>query len=1154
MSSPYFGSNDGSSGRALAPSPRLAPQRPHGPHGPQGAQGAQGAQGPPAPDDVSIRSMRLKVLYTFDHENKTNCLARWPHNIDIRTAYLDSTTQVGVIELKTCIQAIVAASPELVARLGQDYTVYAYDYSEYDTPLVGQGMLSWVLASSSSTPAAPAHQSKTMVTGRVCKNIMGLFSSVAQETLEVKLRLVPVPTCRQSDYIESMKSYRDLSRVMPEGFDAQAWTNFLLANPSIMQLVTQIRSETPAQMGEIRIETGIGQVQRLMHQSQAAADQASQIPPQSDNYSAAEAIAQLPRPASQASSIQSTGPQKRGRGRPPKPASERSGATRRQKAQSSRRGSFDIGYASNDDQQDELPTKKRAKVTQTSYPGSSDFGKQPELRVAASAAASVRIHQPTAIRPLNQAGSSLEGPPREPTPIAQPQNPGSRPLLPTRKSALRCESFGAEEPHYVSPYPPSDAGKFPTPEGDSPEGSQAEASNTPAEFASSPPVFHGSTTANSSPRLPQMPREIDSGFMSEDLNDLFEDDEFRPLDADDLDVAAQYLRRPDLKVQPSSDAMFVPDSGLPPHSEQIQSDLIASEQAEKGLANEAETAPSHPPLNRTVSSAEVASSSAFSGSTARPSTLHRSQTWAGQHAHPSSDAFPSSELNESAPRGRSRNKIGSGSGVKRKEAIQSKLAESVANGEMPPFCENCGAIETPAWRKAWIKVHSGTPEHVVTSDAEGGILAWQTLQRDADGEVCLFRIVKRTLLPGDEDFTEALLCNPCGIWLHTRKCMRPEEVWDKSQGPDGGAGGSRKRSSQSKKGQQDSLPTLSTTDDKSDSTAFFSDGSSPMEANDQLQSRPSQRPRASSVQAQRSAPSHSRLNESAAAAALQRAIQSSPVQQRTVQQSETVTKDLTPRPTRRVLFPEQAGQQNGMQGKDSAGSKTACGQLNRFRGEMIDSADKENMPPQQEGDECSSPDIAAFPRSVTPTPSSKSLELMLKTPNRSVTPDRLPPTSGDFFSSAARALLRPHSTPKHTPNRPSNAQPLGEITPFTAQLNAILSDANASSPSHSHFDFPALPSLSNTPGRIHQDFNFADFDPQDLLSTDVPMASSPPVEGWFGVYEDPTEREGHWWNQYEFPGSSPPKVPSEKANARPALSVDENGRARVEISPGTKGR
>lgn len=51
----------------------------------------------------------MKVLYTFDNDNKTNCLARWPHVLDIQTAYLEEETQIGVIELKTCIQAIVSA-------------------------------------------------------------------------------------------------------------------------------------------------------------------------------------------------------------------------------------------------------------------------------------------------------------------------------------------------------------------------------------------------------------------------------------------------------------------------------------------------------------------------------------------------------------------------------------------------------------------------------------------------------------------------------------------------------------------------------------------------------------------------------------------------------------------------------------------------------------------------------------------------------------------------------------------------------------------------------------------------------------------------------------------------------------------------------------
>src|ERR1700685_1066726 len=114
---------------------------------------------------------------------------------------MDESTSIGVIELKTCIQAIVQCSPELLPRLGQDYTVYAYDYSEYDNPLVGQGMLSKAFAAASPTPDAPAHQSRQLITGRVCKNILGLFTNGVKETLEVKLRLVPVPTALQNEYL-----------------------------------------------------------------------------------------------------------------------------------------------------------------------------------------------------------------------------------------------------------------------------------------------------------------------------------------------------------------------------------------------------------------------------------------------------------------------------------------------------------------------------------------------------------------------------------------------------------------------------------------------------------------------------------------------------------------------------------------------------------------------------------------------------------------------------------------------------------------------------------------------------------------------------------------------------------------------------------------
>ncbi|KAL9603029.1 MAG: hypothetical protein Q9219_001393 [cf. Caloplaca sp. 3 TL-2023] len=1143
MSSPFLGPYNGPSSRSAASSPRLAPRDPRGPS--------------KSSEDVSVRLMKLKVLYTFDNENKTNCLARWPHNIEIRTAYLDENTQIGVIELKTCIQAIVAASPELVAKLGQDYTVYAYDYSEYDTPLVGQGMLSWVLASSSSTPAAPAHRSKTIVTGRVCKNIIGIFSDSAQETLEVKLRLVPVPTCLQSEYIESMKSYRDISRVMPENFDAQAWTNFLQANPGILQLVSQSRSGSPASFTGHKTVVGIEHVQKLMHQSYTTADQPDQDPPPSDNYPAVDTIEQLPRPLSQASSVHSTAPAKRGRGRPPKPAHQLSGRSRKSRQlQASKPESSEVGYGSNDDQHEEGPNRKRAKVTRVDYPESSGFGRQPELRVAASTAASLRIHHPTAVRPSNHAASSLEGPPREPTPIARNSSAASRPILPARKSNLSCASLAVGESHYKSPYPPSDMEKLPESENDSPESSRAESANTPADFASSPPVFPGSVTAPSSPSLPTFPHEFDSGFGSGSIDELFNDDECRPLDNEDLEVAAQYMRRDDSQLPTATSSAPPHDSGIELPSDQAQVTAEVDKLGETWDQRPQPSTSSRMAVSRAGSSNDIPSLSRSSDGGDRPSLPHRSQTWAGyQEDQPISDINPTSEAGEPGPKMRTRNRTGSGTGEKRKKAIQSKLAESVARGDIPPFCENCGAIETPTWRKAWIKTYTGTPEHVVCSEEEGGIVAWQSLQTDDNGRVCLFRVIKRTRLPTDEDFTDILLCNPCGIWLHTRKCMRPKEVWDKTQGPDGGAGGPRRRFSQAKKEKSGSSSQQSTNGNVSGSSVFVSENSSPADGNDRSseghvpQPPPTRRPRASSVHAGESNLKSTRLDGSSAAAALQRAIQSSPIQRRTSQHVDPAGKDLTPKPTRRILFPSpnQRGQRESSQSSAHRPEKNGDGWTDQHTHDNYNAADKENLPPQYGDDE--RPVFDKTPqRSITPTPTAKSHEMLFKTPNRNSTPDRIPPTTGDFFSSAAKALLRPQTTSKNTFAR---SEPLSELSPFTAQLNSILSDANVASPSGSDFDLIALPSLG-TPDRIRRDIDIAQFDPMNFLSTDIPMPSSPPVEGWFGVYEDPAETDGNFWDDYPFLGSSPPAPASQSSSSKKtkkptALSVDQNGRASVDF-------
>ena len=697
----------------------------------------------------------MKVLYTFDDQNKTNCLARWPQVLDIRTAYLDESTQIGVIELKTCIQAIVSASPELVAKLGQDYTVYAYDYSEYETPLVGQGMLSWVLASSSSTPSAPALQSRTVVTGRVCKNILGLFSNGAQETLEVKLRLVPVPTCLQSEYIESMRKYRDLSKIMPEGFDAQAWTTFLQVNPGIMHVVDQSRSQSPAN-GAAQKDFGIEHVQQLLREGGASRNPRDEVV---DQRRGSYPLADPFRSASPALSVQSS------TNRPP-PQSELSRTGSRASNLGGHRSEFpkgdslDLGYVSNEDHFEEGPTKKRAKVTKAEWPTKSTFGKQPEsLRVAASTAASVRVYQPTAIRPSANAANALEEPPRVPTPVPDPTNHVRRPLLAAQRSSLRRESYSRNSAEYKSPYAPSDEPIKPAHSAmTSPEESHiGSVSNTPADIGSSPPLMRGVSPTPSSPVLPTLPRHADSGFMSGSVDDLFEDDENRPFDDLDLQIAAQYDKRPDLGcIQPSkrkaSEEAEI-DNGAVQNKQDEQNDAKVAARSR----TQARNASGSRSLNRTASSGSLVRQPAAASDPILPTkgALHRSLTWSGQSHHPASDAPIGTEGME-APR-RSKSRIGSSN--RRKKAIQSKLATSIAAGEMPPFCDNCGAIETPTWRKAWSKLHSGTPEHVRISEEQGGIIAWQTLQTDENGNIKLFKIFKRVLLMTDEGFTEILLCN-----------------------------------------------------------------------------------------------------------------------------------------------------------------------------------------------------------------------------------------------------------------------------------------------------------------------------------------------------------------------------------------------------------
>ncbi|KAL4930859.1 putative GATA transcription factor (Ams2) [Aspergillus undulatus] len=918
-------------------------------------------------DGISVRPMRLKVLYTFDNDSKTNCLARWPHLLDIQTAALDEKTQIGVIELKTCIQAIVSASPELVAQLGHDYTVYAYDYSEYETPLVGQGMLSWVLASASPTPNAPAHQSMTMVTGRVCKNVLGLFSKGAQETLEVKLKLVPVPTTMQSEYLQSMQKYRELSNVIPHEFDAQAWTDFVRQNPDIMTPTSQPAAQAQSPMDY----SGIEKFHQILSAGSTPRDVMTMPanPPlrsTSPAHSSLSTASRVYTPGSQFQFQQQEQPASRPQHlersqsdviRPSSSASMRDADFHAYARSSNRRDSIQSGYGSCDDSSEQQP-RKRAKLYRAEAPGKSDLNieRQPSsLRVAASTAASVRIHRPTPINPLlSGAQNSNEEPVRPPTPISNTNNNlprRSRPL----PSLLR-ESSTQSSTQYMSPYPVSDDHPSVEPAATSPEESRYQGlfENT-FTMPSSPPVLDYGLPTRSSPVLPPMTADLDSGFMSGGIDELLDSELGAPFD-DGEKAASKTAKKPKRTVRsavqasspasvtemPENQVQNIPASQGSSERPQQQKNQAQNIPASSGPIEQQQAREAPAPLPRASQASSRPSSRPSSRAGVKsapkplaPAPISQSELEQLLSAIPASDpaAPPSDSATAETPGAQGPNENGkprSGAGAKRLKQVkqvQARLEKCIRDGLVPPFCENCGAIETPTWRRAHSKEIDGSEDEANELAKDPLVFFWQAVDKDEKEQVTRFKVYKKSLAEQDEDFAMVLLCNPCGLWLHKFKFMRPENKWNKSKdtrkrrarsrrkgGPlstENGPGGRNRSDSSKPDASSPGVSDASTPAADDDATPCPDNdltnqaGENEQDKNDDVQEPSPKRRRANSVEPRKSndvAGSHWRERD--AIEALRRAIQSSPARNLASRNASAPGEDnLTPKPVRRVLFP-----------------------------------------------------------------------------------------------------------------------------------------------------------------------------------------------------------------------------------------------------------
>jgi hypothetical protein len=1131
-------------------------------------------------------------------------------------------------------------SPELVSKLdGHDYTVYAYDFSEYEIPLVGQGMLSWVLASHSPTPNAPANQSQTMITGRVCKNIMGLFSKGPKETLEVKLKLIPVPKCLQSEYVESMEKFRSLSKVMPPGFDPKEWSQFLKDHPEIDTLVnSQVPQSKPPTSREN--SRSIESIHEILRQN-SVTDTTRHFQP--GTYSAGPSRGPSPSPSIQSNIFNSNVHEA-----PSRPASRNS--VRSERPIRPRHESFDAG-AMSDNATEDGPARKRAKVTKAEWKGRSTFGANADsLRVTASTAASIRNQRPGPMNPLG-IRHTIEPPPRAPTP--RPANMGNMMKRPRgRPSQARPinEAYirGSAPSRYISPYADNPMSDVAVETADEDQSDAIGETPSDKDFPSSPPVpqYDHISPAPSSPQLPQLPYQSDSGFVSDMMID--QEDFLGQLDAacnlpltSDVPAPAQTpsqqpqvpastpCPRPQIPNQFQPWTIYTSDSRVegtrlqvPTNDENRRRAELEGWQPQQPILQQRKppqpssplaTSKPLPPLSRQVSTQqqgmtqpsqsdtnptalsqgsnnEIAtmtgnpSGLALPGSrrsslampTKAPASLNREHSLASIAAGASATSPPMME-GEGIPmngagcgvgsnstvtqqqRKMSRSASGvfevsklepgerptredrcqsqsrSGGGAKRKRNALT-IEESIAAGQMPKYCRNCGEVQTSTWRKAYMTTYKGTPDHIeLTEDrfkTQGAVTGFEIVCSEDSSNEPSYRVFKKTLQAVDQDHFETVqLCNPCGLWFDKYGKMRPSDKWNKDKSRNNNAKPKRSRKKKTANGDgNDDLPS-----------EFMSEAG--YEALQELHHPGSQIPsgllppvpgidvvqiHAATVQFDQ--------HFANAAEALRKAIQSSPAGARFLGTKESpihLEPDLTPKPTRRKLFPSPRKEGEF---KSLDGSPTEKNQQKQIRiqsgvstpqnavttdaspansaGTETEDHDKENCPPADGDDafnelfeEGANPAGSQEASRIPQTPSKKggstfadflrSPELFLKTP-----------------SSHSRSIRFP-LTPRLS-NENAQEQSSSE-TPFTIKINKMFPDfVPSSSPSvqlllsgqHlgpdglANMDWSQWTTTEDVVNMEHADFDnlFPDIAPSQAFLGD----NSSPIDGqYFEVFEDP---------------------------------------------------
>lgn len=864
-------------------------------------------------------------------------------------------------------------SPELVAKMSQDYSIYAYDYSESGVPLVGCGLLSWAMttvnsSSHGSDNPAPARH---MITGRISCNNFGFFSNdEVKETLEVKFKLTPVQTFTQAQFVQSVHTYNALAKAIPGGFDASAWTNYLNQHPNILAPPAHFSNTLALLPGPSRALDG-----PQLLEAEAESSHKSRPQPKRDGNGLFTTSEQHEEP-----------PKKKARtnaGRVRKP----SGGTRK-KAVSA------------------LPPAPLSPI--------------PEVFPSAV----LELKEPLLIQPS----------PAPPTP-SPPENPTELVRGPSIISFTSQETaFSPEDEN--SPAPPT--------------------VNSTA-MASSPPTGHDDSAEEprvefspepTSPVLPSLPPNEEAPDLSQEYTQeiecLFGDikPEAMNHDSPSLEIVAP-------APQVEQETSLLSSAKPPPLTlSTFPDDLNTS------------AAPSPNPSHEIIQPKP------------KPKRKYPRKPKAVTPAVPValSEAVASSDIGEEGRKiKRSKSEKAARTAANVKERIHAQMVAAINEGKMPNYCMNCGAIETPTWRKVSMK-----------EDCEGG-------EGEGEGK-------------GKKE-KEVLLCNPCGLWHGSHKTMRPQDYWDgKKEEP-----AVKKPRSKKKK----LVSTLATQDQAARQPSEPCTEPIIVPDEDEEQGLPMAPPTSTKRLAMTpkgdKSVKGSDLEWEAASAASKRAFQSSPAKRGSAA-SPIDLESLEPssQSSRRLLFPAKPTPSRSPTRKPiDLGAETHQSNFAAVSG-------KENLAP--EGTNAQTAAGKELQRPTTPI-KKRVNPLHPRTPLSSpmkggklISPT---PWNADIFTSGGKRMAGGNGIPGtperrtgQTPAQRCNLSPTSELLEkimsmanLPAMANGIPVDLAGTSPDH-------LPGLS--PIDPNQNFDFGD----DIFGTDMTMPSSPPPLFNLG---DATEDEVNGW-------------------------------------------